>query len=230
MGMKVNSKAVFASSSLGQTAVMEEDQEREAWKGIGHEDEPKPYKRNLVISLKKRAYWVSFLDDPTAGHSIWFFTSNLSGVWFFLCENLGLSALFGIPIAISRQIRLIEILGSAFSSGFFSTLVGEIVAAVIVSNYGGVILLYLLQWIPLRGLRPVDPYPERVFAGHPYRNRPVDLATQTTHAAGKGKKIFNIAGQAAIRDLMVEEISASPCTRQNEAGMQKASAIPERGP
>jgi hypothetical protein len=34
MGMTVNSKAVFVSSSLGQTAAMEEDKEREAWKGI----------------------------------------------------------------------------------------------------------------------------------------------------------------------------------------------------
>jgi hypothetical protein len=35
MGMTVNSKAVFVSSSLGQTAAMEEDKdkEREAWKG-----------------------------------------------------------------------------------------------------------------------------------------------------------------------------------------------------
>jgi hypothetical protein len=34
MGMTINSKAVFVSSSLGQTAAMEEDKEREAWKGI----------------------------------------------------------------------------------------------------------------------------------------------------------------------------------------------------
>jgi hypothetical protein len=33
MGIKVKSKAVFVSSSLGQTTV-EEDEERKAWKGI----------------------------------------------------------------------------------------------------------------------------------------------------------------------------------------------------
>jgi hypothetical protein len=34
IGMTVNSKAVCFSSSLGQTAAMEEDKEREAWKEI----------------------------------------------------------------------------------------------------------------------------------------------------------------------------------------------------
>ncbi|KAJ7822739.1 hypothetical protein B0H14DRAFT_2598310 [Mycena olivaceomarginata] len=54
MGMNVNSKAVFVSSSLGQTAAMEEDKERSVEGDKLNGDEPKPYKRNLVISLKKR--------------------------------------------------------------------------------------------------------------------------------------------------------------------------------
>ncbi|KAJ7803709.1 hypothetical protein B0H14DRAFT_2613082 [Mycena olivaceomarginata] len=48
------SQAVFVSSSLGQTAAMEEDKERGVEGDKLDGDEPKPYKRNLVISLKKR--------------------------------------------------------------------------------------------------------------------------------------------------------------------------------
>jgi hypothetical protein len=45
MGMTVNSKAMFVSSSLGQTAAMEEEKERRCVEGDKLDgDEPKPYK------------------------------------------------------------------------------------------------------------------------------------------------------------------------------------------
>ncbi|KAJ7431191.1 hypothetical protein B0H11DRAFT_2298514 [Mycena galericulata] len=56
------------------------------------------------------AYWVSFFDDPTPGHSNWFFSYDLSGVMFVVFVGLGA---FGLCIGVGRiELAILEAIGA----------------------------------------------------------------------------------------------------------------------